>query len=409
MMMKHSLRTLSVAATAAMLIGCGNAATSAGIPQPTNNKLTMLSGDAAIEDGQMRVKVVDRTGGNGTYKLKALPTTWSQAALRLVSNNVFTGATAGSANRLTGDRTVTLPFASFTPFVTATAYSTDASAANALFTKLRPGQYMFQIALENTATTPATSVAVQTVKVDITGGAITNLVVTLQTTAEGTAAVSITSTGTEVLNSATVSLKNSTAHANANFAFVEGDVVSLDSPLAAGDIKANTQSTTPNGGGTPVNGAAILTGQMSRIVASLRSGSTATVTTNVPQTDEKIVAVWYDSGTEAKTNTAWSTFYGSGADTAGVVPNVSVVGATVTSGLTSASSFTVPGLATTAGPNGDGVPSISLKTAELGTNADINSVLIFRYYDNTFEHRYIASETRTVVLDDDASIRVTVN
>ena len=50
-----------------------------------------------------------------------------------------------------------------------------------------------------------------------------------------------------------------------------------------------------------------------------------------------------------------------------------------------------------------------LVTTEAGTTADRNALLIFRFYDNTFEHRYIGSQTKLVVIDDDASIRVNIN
>lgn len=397
-------QVLMSALLVATVSGCAAAPVLVAPTAPAGDRLSLLSGEDAIEDGQVRVKVVDQSRG-GSYKLQALPTTWTHANLRLISNSNF-------GNKLTGDRVVSLPLAAFTPNGGNTAYQTQATS---IFTKMRPGTYLFQISLDDQGATPFETKAVQSVSVTVTGGATTNLVITLQTTDTGTNTINAVSTGTETYasgNPASGNLNNSTAHAVANFALVEGDTISLDSPLLVGDLKANTQSTTPNVSAvSPVNGTvSFANGQVSRVVASLRSGSGLTVTSNVPTSDEKIVAIWYATGNEARTNTAWSSFYGSGADTAGIVPAVSETGVTPIVGLTTAFSFTVPGASAAAsGPNGAGVPSLALNTTEAGTAADINGVLIYRFYDNTFEHRYIGAKTRTLALADDASIQATVN
>lgn len=345
-------------------------------------KLTMLSGDAALEPAFVRVALIDRTQLSG-YRAQALPGAWASAVVRLHSSD----ATA----KLTQDRVATINKA--TGFTDGAGNSTTNAAA---FTHLRPGNYVFQVSLFSGANGTGTSVAVHTTNLTLNGGSSTALTVTMKTT-DGTGASGGTTLNTTVSDT-TGFARSSNTNRNSTLGgpagtpvIVAGDTLVLD-PLLA-DSTANGGATVTAGGSSVGVVGDLDPGVLSRVVVSFAASSVSPTLATL-EAGETFLTDWVRANNEPIRGVTWASLADSGDGSTWPARGA----ATRTGSGTFAGTFnwnTVTG----------DFPSAFADESALAENYR----LIYRYYDNTYSHNLIKIRTQPLAVVSPASINLTVD
>lgn len=354
----------------------------AAAPGAAAQHLQVLTGDAALEPAYLRVNMVDLDHIPAARRqLMALPTSWASARVRLHS----TDATA----TLTQDRDVIVDRA--TQF-------TGNSTTGAVFANLRPGNYIFQVTLYTGVGGNGTSAAVHTVDLTLNGGSSTAITVTMKTT-DGTGANGGTALNATVDDTAASLIRSSGTNYNSVVGgpagvpiLVAGDTMLLNPTLA--DSTAVGGSSVTAGGSTATDDAALNSGVLSRVVLSYAPATLAAAGATLDPA-ETLLTDWVRSGNEPIRSVAWSSLADSGdggswpAEGAATRSGVGAFGNTFTWNTTAAT-FTNP------------TPFAN----ESALSA--NYQLIFRYYDNTYQHNLVKILTRPLAVEQAASIGLTV-
>lgn len=341
-------------------------------------KLNMLSGDAALEPAYVRVALIDRTRQSG-YRAQALPAVWDSAVVRLHS----TDATA----KLTQDRVATIDRA--TDF-------TGGTTNSAVFTRLRPGNYVFQVTLFTGAGGTGTSAAVHTTNLTLAGGSSTALTVTMKTTdgtggSGGTTLNTTVSDTTGFIRSGGTNYNSTLGSGTAGLpVIVAGDTLVLD-PLLA-DSTANGSATVTAGGSSVSVVGALDPGVLSRVLVTFAANTVAPTGPNL-DAGETILTDWVRSGNEPIRASTWASLADSG--DGGTWPARGA--ATRTGSGTFAGTFNWN---TTTGD----FPAAFGDESALSENYR----LIYRYYDNTYGHNLIRVRTEPLAVVSPASINLTV-
>lgn len=366
-----------------MLGGCS--VTSPLLPVMAGNgsssmKLTMLSGDAAIEPAFVRVALIDRTLAAG-YRAQALPVSWESAVVRLHS----TDATA----KLTQDRVATINRAG--GFTDGAGNSTTNAAA---FTNLRPGNYIFQVALFTGADATGTNAAVHTTNLALVGGSSTALTVTMKTT-DGADATSggtvLNTTVSDTTGFVRSSATNSTLGGPAGIpVVVAGDTLVLD-PLLS-DSTANGGATVTSGGSGTSLVADLDPGVLSRVVVSY-ARETVSPTGATLLAGETLLTDWVRANNEPIRGVTWASLADSG--DGGTWPARGA--ATRTGAGTFEGTF-----------NWNTVAGNFAAAFSDESDLSENYRLIYRYYDNTYGHNLIRVRTQPLAVVAPASINLKV-
>lgn len=338
----------------------------------------LLTGEAALEPAFVRVSLIDETRRQG-YGVQALPAAWDSAVVRL-------HATDG---KLTADRVATLNRVS--------EFGGGNSTGSAVFTRLRPGTYVFQVTLFTGPNATGTSAAVHTLNVNLAGGTNTAITVTMKTT-DGTGANGGTSINTTVDDAtgfirATGTDYNSVEGGPAGVpVIVAGDTLILDPQLA--------DSTATGGGSTSGTSTATAVadldpGVLSRVVVSYVKAS-VTPTTAVLDPAETHLTDWVRSGNEPIRAITWTSLAnGTDGNTWPAGSDGSRTGSGTFGGTfnwnTTAAMFTDPA-----------------PFADESALAE-NYRLVYRYFDNTYGHNLIRIRTLPMAVVSPASINLTVN
>ncbi len=345
-------------------------------------KLTMLSGDAALEPAFVRVALIDRTRATG-YRAQALPASWDSAVVRLHSSD----ATA----KLTQDRVATINRA--TGFTDGAGNSSTNAAA---FTNLRPGNYVFQVTLFSGANGTGTSVAVHTTNLLLNGGSSTALTVTMKTT-DGTGASGGTELNTTVSDT-TGFIRSSATNNNSTLGgpagtpvIVAGDTLVLD-PLLA-DSSANGGASVTAGGSTVSVVGDLDPGVLSRVVVSYARSTVSPTGANL-LAGETLLTDWVRANNEPVRGVTWASLADSGDGATWPARGA----ATRTGSGTFAGTFNWNTI------SGDFPFAFADETA-----LSENYRLIYRYYDNTYSHNLIRIRTQPLAVVQPASINLTVD
>ncbi|MDB5101758.1 MAG: hypothetical protein JWM80_6179 [Cyanobacteria bacterium RYN_339] len=373
------------AALLCALTACSNQPVSAPGTQVTAgaNKLQQLRGDAALEPAYVRVNLVDMDHAKaGQRHVQALPTTWASARVRLHSTD--------AVSKLTQDRDLIID--------RATQFTGNATSS-AAFANLRPGNYIFQVTLYTAAGGNGTSAAVHTVDLALAGGSSTAITVTMKTT-DGTGANGGTMLNATVDDTAASLVKSNGTNYNSMLGaaagvpvLVAGDIL-LMNPTLADSTGAGASSVTA-GGSTAANNAALSAGVLSRVVLSYAPISvSATGATLDPA--EIFLTDWVRSGNEPIRGATWAGLGDSG--DGGTWP---ARGAALRSGVGAfGNTFTW----NTTGGAGGTFPAAYPNESTLAANYQ----LVFRYYDNTYQHNLIKVQTRPLAAVQGASVGLTV-
>lgn len=379
-------RIASLVPAIALLAGCTAASpalqAAPAAPAKDLRKLDTLRGDAALEPAYLRVNLVDRTrqATAGKYGLKALPAAWDSARILLKSTD--------ATSKLLADREAIVD--------KATDFTGNTTSA-AVFTDLRPGNYLLQVTLYTGAGATGTSAAVHTVDLTLAGGSATSLTLTMKPT-DGTGAAggtqlnaTIDNTAASLVRSADVSVLGGPAGTPV---IVAGDTLTVNPDLA--DSSATGGIAVGAGGSSGANQADLSPGVLSRVLLTYVKAS-ITPTGALLDPAETILADWVRAGNEPVRAVTWAAL-ADGTD-GGTWP---ARGAGLRAGVGAfANTYAWATNATTTFTDPTPFNDESALTA--------NYQLVFRYYDNTTRHNLIAIKTRPLTVVNPASIGLTVN
>ncbi len=377
-------RFTSLVPALVLLAGCTSASPAQPLAPAASTKdlrrLGVLTGDAALEPAYLRVNLVDRTtGARGKYHALALPALWDSARILLKSTD--------ATSRLLADREAIVD--------KATDFTGNTTSA-AVFTDLRPGNYLFQVTLYTGAGATGTSAAVHTVDLALVGGVATSLTLTMKPT-DGTGAAggtqlnaTVDNTAASLVRSAGVSVLGGPAGTPV---LVAGDTLTVNPDLAdstaAGGVAAG-------GGSSGANQPDLSPGVLSRVLLTYVKASVVP-TGALLDPAETILADWVRAGNEPVRGVTWAALAdGTDGGTwpargAGLRAGVGAFATSYSWATNAATTFTDP------------VP-FSDESALAA-----NYQLAFRYYDNTTRHNLIAVKTRPLAVVQPASIGLTVN
>jgi hypothetical protein len=365
------------------LTACSNQPTNAPrVPSAGGaDKLQLLNGDAALDPAYLRVNMVDLDHAKpGTRHVQALPTTWQSARVRLHSTDAVA--------KLTQDRDLIID--------RATQFS-GSSTSGAAFANLRPGNYIFQVTLYTGTGGNGTSAAVHTVNLTLVGGSATSVTVTMKTT-DGTGANGGTALNATVDDTSSSLVRSNGTNYNSMLGaaagvpvLVAGDVLLLNPTLAD---STGTGSSSVSAGSTS-NEANLSSGVLSRVVLSYAPISvTAAGATLDPA--ETLLTDWVRTGNEPIRAASWTSLADSG--DGGTWP---ARGTALRSGVGAfGNTFTW----NTTGGAGGTFPAAYANESTLAANYQ----LVFRYYDNTYQHNLIKVQTRPLAAVQGASMGLTV-
>lgn len=344
-------------------------------------RLHILQGEAALEPAYLRVSLVDRTRApRARYRALALPATWDSARILLHST----------------DPTPTL-LADREAIVNRATDFTGTTTSAAVFTNLRPGNYLFQVTLYTAAGANGTSAAVHTVNLALSGGTATALTVTMKPT-DGTGAAggtqlnsTISDTLASLVRATDVSVLGGPAGTPVIMA---GDTLTVSPDLA--DSSAAGAGTVTAGGSSVVNQPDLSPGVLSRVLLSYVK-ATVTPTGALLDPAETLLADWVRGGNEPLRGVTWAALADASdggtwpARGAGFRAGVGTFGATFAWATHPTTSFTDPAP----------FPDESALAA--------NYQLVFRFYDNSARHNLIALKTRPLCVVQPASIGLTLD
>lgn len=376
-------RIAAIVSLSLMLGGCGGyfplLSMAAGNGSPPM-RLTMLSGDAALERAFVRVALIDNTRPSG-FRAQALPSSWDSAVVRLHSTDA----------KLIQDQVVTINRSG--GFTDGAGNSTTNAAA---FTNLRPGNYLFQVALFTGANGTGTNAAVHTTELALLGGSSTALAVTMKTTdgADSTSGGTVLNT---TVSDTTGFIRSSAANANSTLGgpagipvIVAGDTLVLD-PLLS-DSSATGGATVTSGGSSASPVADLDPGVLSRVVVSY-ARNTVSPTGPALAAGETLLTDWVRANNEPIRGVTWASLADSG--DGGTWP---AGGAATRTG-----SGTFSGTFNWNTDAGDFAAAFGDESALAE-----NYRLIYRYYDNAYGHTLIRVRTQPLAVVAPASITLTV-
>jgi hypothetical protein len=346
-----------------------------------SSKLQLLNGDAALEPAYLRVNMVDLDHARSKQRhLQALPAAWQSARVRLHSTDAVA--------KLSQDRDLIID--------RATQFTGNATSS-AAFANLRPGNYIFQVTLYTGAGGNGTSAAVHTVDLALAGGTATSITVTMKTT-DGTGANGGTALNATVDDTAASLVKSNGTNYNSMLGaaagvpvLVAGDILLLN-PTLADSTGAGGSSVSA---GSVVDDATLSAGVLSRVVLSYApiSVSAAGATLDPAET---LLTDWVRSGNEPIRGATWASLADSG--DGGTWP---ARGTALRSGVGAfGNTFTWN---TTSGAGGT-FPAAYANESTLAANYQ----MVFRYYDNTYQHNLIKVQTRPLAAVQGASVGLTV-
>jgi hypothetical protein len=380
--MKALALTAASLALLSLVAGCATRSTGLASVPAAPDKFQKLSGDAAVEPAYLRVTMVDLDRAVAkARRLQALPTTWASARVRLHATDAIA--------KLTQDRDVIVD--------RATQFS-GTSTSSAVFANLRPGGYIFQVTLYTAAGGNGTSAAVHTVNLTLNGGSATALTVTMKTT-DGTGANGGTALNATIDDTSGSLVRSNGTNYNSVLGgpagvpvLVAGDTLLLNPTLAD---SSGTGGSVATGGSTSSDEAALSAGVLSRVVLSYAPASLSAAGANLDPA-ETLLTDWVRSGNEPIRGASWATLGDSGDGgtwpARGAAPRcgVGAFGNTFNWATTAGSTFVNP------------VPFAN--ESALAANYQ----LVFRYYDNTYQHNLIKLQSRPLAVVQGASIGLTV-
>ncbi|MNS12989.1 hypothetical protein D3C72_445710 [compost metagenome] len=282
----------------------------------------------------------------------------------------------------------------------ATDFGGGTSTSSAVFSTLRPGNYIFQVTLFTGSGGNGTSAAVHTVNLNLAGGTATSVTVTMKTT-DGTGANGGTTLNATVNDTTSSYIYSGGTNYNSILGgpgsipvLVAGDTLAVNPDLADSTATGGSSATA---GTTTSDEAALATGVLSRVVLSYARAPLATTGPNLEAT-EVFLTDWVRSGNEPIRGATWASLADSGDGS--TWPSRTAAGAPRTGAGTFAGVFSWATSPTTTFTNP--VPF----TDESALSA--NYKLVFRYYDNTYSHNLIRVQTKDLAVVSPASIGLTV-
>ncbi|MBI6545632.1 MAG: hypothetical protein HY692_02495 [Cyanobacteria bacterium NC_groundwater_1444_Ag_S-0.65um_54_12] len=341
-------------------------------------KFALLSGTAAIESATVRVMLIDR---NRARRVQALPTSWSSAVLRLHAIDAVA--------TLTQDQVA---------IIDQTTDFTGNSTNTAVFTTLRPGNYLFQIALFTGPGGTGYSAAVNTTKLVLKGGSDTAITVTMKTT-DGTNNSNGGTTLNMQVNDTSGAIRSGKANLNSVLGgptsmpiIVAGDTVVIAPKLS--DSLAAGGAVVTSGNSTASSIADLDPGVLSRVLLTYAPITTEVTTANLAD-NETILTDWVRTGNEPIRGISWAAL--ADMDDAGTWPSRG--SATRTGSGTFAGSFNWNTTIETFSPS-----LIFSDEASLSANYQ----LIYRYFDNSYYHSLIRIRNQLLAVIMPASIKLGV-